>query len=344
MSRRPTLADVAREAGVSSATVDRVLNGRLPVRAGTTQRVIAAAERIGYHAAALMRERQHEGGVRRTLAFCLQKRSDPFYRALAEALQSACESRHPTPCIARISFQEALEPAAIADQLREAAQAADAVAVVAVDHPHVNAAIAELHAQGKPVFTLLSDLSAPERAGYVGVDARHSGRTVAWLLSRLAAPGPFAVFLGSHRYLGQEAAEGAFRSWLREHAPQRVVLDTQVNLEDERLAYEALQSLLAREPGLAGLYVAGGGVPGIVRALREHPDHVVSACTELMPDRRAAMIDGVLDLVLVSPRERIATTAVARMLEAVQCAAEGRPWPVAQSFTQPFELHTPENL
>ena len=45
---RPTLADVARAAGVSTATVDRVLNGRAGVRARTREVVTEAARRLGY--------------------------------------------------------------------------------------------------------------------------------------------------------------------------------------------------------------------------------------------------------------------------------------------------------
>ena len=51
---RPTIADVARQAGVSIATVSRVLNGSTPVQAGTSERVQAAVEALNYvpHAAA----------------------------------------------------------------------------------------------------------------------------------------------------------------------------------------------------------------------------------------------------------------------------------------------------
>lgn len=41
---RPTIADLARAAGVSTATVDRVLNGRQSVREETVRRVHDAAE------------------------------------------------------------------------------------------------------------------------------------------------------------------------------------------------------------------------------------------------------------------------------------------------------------
>src|SRR6218665_2001316 len=48
ISRRPTIVDVARRAGVSTATVDRVLNGRQGVRAPTVQRVMKSAAELGY--------------------------------------------------------------------------------------------------------------------------------------------------------------------------------------------------------------------------------------------------------------------------------------------------------
>ena len=345
MSKRPTLAAVAEAAGVSTATVDRVLNSRLPVRKATALRVIAAAEGIGYHGAALMRDRMSERAELRTLGFCLQKRADPFYIALGREVSAAAARRTQSQCVAVVEYMDVLEPAAIAAQLLALGREVEAIAVVAVDHPHVTAAIDTLHAEGKPVFALLSDLSAAQRAGFIGVDPRKAGRTAAWAISRLAhgGGGAVGVFVGSHRYLGQETCEISFRSYLREHAPGFKVLDTQVNLEDTQLAYEATLAMLARNADLAGIYVAGGGVGGIIRALREEsqPGRIVTVCNELMPDRRDALIDGVIDLVIGTPLPRVAEAAVNAMLHALDPAALPR---VADQLMLPFELFTPENV
>jgi LacI family transcriptional regulator len=348
--KRPTLGDVAEAAGVSSATVDRVVNSRLPVREATAQRVIEAAERIGYHGARLMRARLLERGERRmrTLGFCLLRRHEAFYQALGRELNAAT-AQHGWPGVAVIEYMRATEPAAIAQQMLELGREVDALGVVAIDHPHITAAVEELHALGKPVYALLSDLGAPQRAGFVGVDPRKSGRTAAWAVSRLSrAPGPVAVFVGSHRYLGHEACEMSFRAYLREHAPEFRVLDTQVNLEDAQLAHEVTLDLLRRYPDLAGIYDAGGGgTGGIIRALRSerppgHPaGHVVTVSNELTSEHRLALVDGIVDLVLVTPAARIARTVV----EAMHTALD-RPeaLPQAVQMTLPVEVCTAENI
>ncbi len=350
MTKRPTLQSVAEAAGVSSATVDRVFNGRLTVREGTALRVIEAAERIGYHGAQLMRERMRAqlGAIDapRTLGFCLQKRADPFYQAFARILTETVTRHEPERCKAVIAYMDELDPASIARTLLSLGEEADALGVVAVDHPHVTAAIETLHAAGKPTVTLLSDLSAPLRAGYIGVDPRKSGRTAAWAVCRLThrKAGTVGVFVGTPRYLGQESCEISFRSYLREHAPGLRVLDTQINLEDKQLAYEATLAMLARHDDLAGLYIPGGGVGGVIRALREEAigRHIVTVCSDLMPDRHDALVDGIIDLVIDTPLQQIAQTAVLAMLRALNTL----PGETAQAsqYPLPAQLFTSENV
>ncbi len=244
MAKRPTIADIARDAGVSIATVDRVLNRRLPVKEATVLRVVSSAEAIGFHAAGLLKQRMSEARPR-TFGFILQKRGDEFYQALARELAGATKAARSIRGKPIVEFIDDLAPATIAERLQEVGKRADALAVVAVDHPHVNDAIDRLAADGVPTFTLLTDLTAASRAGYIGLDSRKCGRTAAWTISRLArAAGKVAVLVGSHRYLGHETAEISFRSYFREHAPAFQLLETVVDQEEDRLAYESIRKIL----------------------------------------------------------------------------------------------------
>jgi LacI family transcriptional regulator len=279
-----------------------------------------------------------------TLGFCLQKSQSPFYQAMAAALREAAQQTSSARCTLHVAFMDSFEPGAIAEQVVAMGQRCDAVAAVAVDHPHVSAAVEQLHDQGKPLLALLSDLSAEHRRGYVGVDNHKRGRTAAWAIHRLSRrAGKVAVLVGSHRYLGQEVNEMAFRSALREKAEPLDVLDARINLEDDEVTYEVTLDLLARHPDLVGIYSIAGSVKGVVRALTEagRAGQVVVVCHELTPDHRRALVNGAVDLVIRTPLALFAQTAIQTLLRSLQTEA---PPAFGQPFVLPFELCTSENV
>jgi len=340
---RPTLSDVAREAGVGVATVDRVLNGRARVRPETARKVLEAAEAIGFRAANLIRQRVEERGAEYRLGFILQKRSAPFYRLLSRALTDATrESRriHGHP---QVEYLDELTPQAIVARLQQLADKVDAVALVAADHPLVRVAIDRLTERGVPVVTLLTDLTASRRAGHVGIDNRMAGRTAAWTIARLSRrPGKVGILMGSHRYQCQELCEVSFRSYFRENAPDFRIIEDMISLEDPQLAQEATLDLLQRHPDLVGIYVAGGGIEGVIEALRERPEYrdIVTVCNELTDHTRGALVDGIVDLVISHPRERLAARAVDVMVDALE-QQDAEP-PIQHLL--PFDIYISENI
>lgn len=342
MSKRPTLVDLAEAAGVSVATVDRVLNARHRVRESTAERVLGAAERIGFHAAPLLKRRLRPEAPTRTFGFLLQK-PDGFYRQLGADLEAA--TARLTDCRGRalIEFVDEISPTAICAAMLRMAERADAIGVVSIDHPRVSETVATLAARGKPVFALISDLTAEARAGYVGRDNRREGRTAAWLLARAArGPGKIGIIVGSHRYLCQETAEISFRAELRENAPGFEALEALVNLDDARIAYAATQELIARRPDLVGLYVCGGGTEGVVAAARDEADRAPLAivCNELTPKNRAGLIDGILTGVIATRTSALAE----RALEAMNRALEHGAPETSQQLIVPFDIFLPTNI
>ena len=341
--RRPTIATLAAAAGVSVATVDRVLNRRHPVREATARRVLEAAETLGYHATPLLRARVQERQRAARMGFLLQRESSPFYQQLASHLAAAAQGLAGPETRPAIEFVDELDAAAIVERMQAMSRRVDALAVVSVDHPRVTEEIERLHRQGIPTFTLLSDLSAPLRAGYIGLDARKAGRTAAWAITRFAQePGAVAIFVGSHRYLDHDTREISLRSYLREFAPDFRLLEPLVDLEQPAVAYDAALTLLRRHPELVGIYSAGGGTDGIVRALTEQGrgEQVVLVCNELTPSIRSALIDRVVDLVIATPTAALAERTVRAILDALARPVAAPAAPIML----PFEIYGPENI
>ena len=343
MSRRPTVADIARVSGLSVATIDRVLNGRLPVKPETAERVFVAAERIGYHGTGLIRRRLEQNLPHHRFGFLLQRPDQLFYQDFARALEYAATTPTQFRVAPTVAFLQSQTPGEIAERLKEMALRVDAVAMVAIDHPAVTAAVVEVEAMGKPVFSLLSDFAAGIRHGYVGTNNRKVGRTAGWLIAKAAArPGKMAIFVGSHRFHGHEMREIGFRSYLRESAPELTIIDTQVSLEDGALAHEATLDLLRRHPDLVAIYVAGGGTEGVINALREEgmAGRIVLVCNELNPFTHAALADNVATALIGTQLPSLAQQLMALMAGAV--AAPGAD-SSGQTFL-PFDIYVSENI
>src|SRR5271166_3531025 len=342
LSRRPTIADLARAAAVSVATVDRVLNGRNRVREQTAERVLGAAVAIGFHGTPLLKSRLRSNVPERTFAFLLQ-REDAFYAQFGADLAAATQALTQFRARPVVDFAPELSAGAIAERLLRLGEYAHAVAIVSVDHPRVSDAIATLKARGVPTFAILTELGAEAGAPYVGRDNRKEGRTAAWLIAKAAErPGKVGIIVGSHRFLCQETAEISFRAYLRENAPEFAPLEPLVNLEEPRIAYAATQDMIGANRDLVGLYICGGGQEGVIAAARDEaaPGELAIVCNELTAEARAGLIDGVLTAVISTPTALLAERAVAVMSTAIASPQETSPSPV---FV-PFELYLATNI
>jgi LacI family transcriptional regulator len=278
----------------------------------------------------------------RKFGFLLQKR-DAFYQVLGRELAEVTKSASYIEGKPIVEFMEEITPGFIVSKIKEVAPKVDALAVVAVDHPLVNEAIEAVVQSGTPVFSLLSDLSTPKKSGHVGLDGRKVGRIAAWTISRTArGPGKVGILLGSHRYLNQDLAEISFRSYMREHAPDFTLLEPIINLDDERIAYEAICDMVQNNSDLVAVYACGGGMDGLVKALREKRGdrRIVAVCNELTPMNRSGLIDGTVDLCLGHPVAPMVSQLVDMMAKA--CSAPEIPHFPPRLFSA--EIYISENI
>jgi LacI family transcriptional regulator len=342
MARRPTIEQLARASGVSVATVDRVLNKRLPVRPKTANRVYEAAARIGFHATGLIEQRLREDMPECRLGFLLISPESAFYQGFARELERVVGEAAGLRCSCRIEYASSQAPDAIAAKLQALAARCNAVAAVAPEHATLAAAIETLHGRGIPVFSLLSDFAAGVRQAYVGVHNGKVGRTAGWMIARCARkPGKVALIVGSHRFHGHELREIGFRAFFREEAPEFTVLDTVVNMESAEITETALLELAEEHPDLVGCYVAGGGMEGAISALRRLPEarRPVTVCNELTAQSRAALAEKLLTMVIATPLPQLCEALVPLMAK----AARGEGGNPGQVFL-PFEIHLPESV
>jgi len=340
VAHRTNIADLARVAGVSVSTIDRILNRRANVRPATAARVLAAAEELGFYALPTLRERLNADKPVARLGFLLQQSNRTFYRMIAEALRLALEES-PDRVELAVEHMDDLSPEAVSAQILRLSEKVQAVAVVSAEHPLVSHAIETLAAKGVRTYGLISELTAGCGVGYVGLDNWKVGRTAGWAVANLCrGPGRVGILVGNHRYRCQEQNESGFRSYLREHAAGFTILEPIQTFEDRFIARDVTGQLLLREPDMVALFVSGGGIVGVIEALKAsgRGTDIVTVGLELTAHTRTGLMVRELSLTLAHPIARMAADAVAQMVQDLRAGtAPGK-------RVLGFEIYTPENI
>lgn len=342
---RPTIPDLAKAAGVSVATVNRVLAGAGNVRPATQALVQEAAERIGFYGLGAIQAKVSASRPRYRFGFLLLQPHRQFYQNCAAAIRDAAASiaESGIDVEVRIEFLEDLSPQNTAARALELGERCDSVCITSAVHPVVTQAVEALQGRGLPVFALIAQLSAAGLVHYVGLDNWKVGRTSAWAIEGLCKrPGKIGILMGNPRYRNQEMNESGFRSYFREHGRDFTLLEPLSTHESSAVAEEMTEKLLSRHPDLTSLFVSGGGITGAMRALRAsgRASELVVVGYDLMDSTRAGLLDGTLKVVIAHPLRQLAEELVRGMVRATRSPNDG----VNHSRIVPFQIYTRENL
>ncbi|WP_121066012.1 LacI family DNA-binding transcriptional regulator [Chachezhania antarctica] len=316
---RTTVAQIAREAGVSPATVDRVLNDREGVRPRTRDIVMQIATRLGYFGPA---ESDDMKKVR--MDFVLPAGSNSFMQLMRRNLMEEAQSRGNVDLT--LHQIEGFDPSGLSARLMALRGKTDAVGLVSLDHPEVREAVNALSRSGVKISTLLSDLPSVTKVGYVGVDNRAAGRLAGLLVGRFLPRdirAHVAVFIGSQAYRGHEEREMGFRSILAEEYPDLTISGLTEVSDDRDRAYSETLRLLDSDR-ISAIYNVGSGNQGIARALRERrlERDVVFVGHDLTEATRMLLLDRTMDAVIDQNPRVQAREIVKLLVSAVKGSSE----------------------
>ncbi|TPI76627.1 LacI family DNA-binding transcriptional regulator [Mesorhizobium sp. B2-8-9] len=318
---KATVADIARSCGLSTATVDRVLNNRPGASAANRQRVLEAAKQLGYlptlDQVVLPSKPAH-------LEFFLPIGSNAFMADLAYHIEDYAQ-RLPLVASCCIHNLAGISPGALQSAVENLSLKANGVGVIAVDHPRTRNILRELVDAGIRLVTLISDVPAAPRSAYVGIDNRVAGRTAALLMGRFLGGrrGHLAMVVGSRSYRGHEEREMGFRSVLAEEFPDLTVSSAAESNDEPDASYRATVKALHDETDLLGIYCVGAGRSGVAKALLEVKPRLkpVFICHDLTRETRRYLVDDLADVVIDQNARLIAEQSVIRLLGSIASSA-----------------------
>ena len=296
MAHRFLIKEIALQAGLGVATVDRVLNGRAHVREHTRKRVEQAIKELE------KQELQLATVGRKLMIDVLVEAPARFADEIKEALEAELPGMHPVVCRPRFLMRETMTTADVVEALQSIGRrGSHGVFLKARDVPEIAEAIRELQRRGIPVITIFTDIPLSGRIAYAGLDNRVAGATAAYLLAQWLRPQPgnILITMSDERFRGEEEREISFRRALRIRYPQLTLVDASGGHGLDTLTEARVHQVLTTHVKISAVYSMGGGNVAILRALEaQHQSPVCFIGHDLDRDNVRLLREGKVQAIL----------------------------------------------
>jgi len=297
----PTVYDIAKVAGVSLATVDRVLNNRPGVRKVTYDKVQQAIKEIGYvrdiSAANLARRKVYR------FAFLLPESQGPFVASIRDSLdtvEAAKITDRTRILVHSIPINDPHATARILD--RFAPEDIDGVAVMAQETPQVRDAMVRLRDRNIAVVAFVSGQPPVAQDHFVGIDNVAAGRTAAMLMGRFLCCDDARVLTISHSMQARDSLERrlGFDAVMREQFPGVEVLPTLETHGDPVRVGKVIAQARRVYLNISGVYMFVSASSALLESLRKAGlfSSTVTIAHELTLHTKQSLLKGEIDAVI----------------------------------------------
>lgn len=253
---RPTTRDLAIAAGVSLATVDRVLNDRSGVRQGTVDRVNQAIEKLGFIrnmvAANLARGKNYN------FVFLLPRQGDQFLAGLVARIEEANTAFAAEMIRASVMNIHESDPYQIANLLSTLDHAQiDGVAIMAPESPQVRDAKARLAERGVDTVSFIAGQITSDRDDFVGIDNHAAGSTAGRLMGRFSHRRQGKIMVIAETMHARDSLERrlGFDEVISADYPHLSVLPSLETYGDAERTARVIKNGFASHTAIAGVYI-----------------------------------------------------------------------------------------
>lgn len=312
---RPTTKDLAKAAGVSLATVDRVLNGRAGVRKRTVEAVNEAIERLGFErnqiAATLARQRAYR------FAFALPRSGGEFLEEIIDRIREFDRAGRAEMVEADVIRLDERDPHRSARTIsRLSAEDVDGVAIMAPETPQIRDALHRMRERGIQTIPFVAN---QQEDGFVGIDNRAAGATAGRLMGRFLGAVRGTVVALTETTQSRDSLERrlGFDGVINRDFPNLRVLPTLETHGDPGRTQHVLRNALAAHDDVTGLYFMGAEArtPIEVARLLHATQNRVTIAHERTPSTEAALRNGDIDAVIHQDPGHLVRSAI-RILRA----------------------------
>jgi len=267
-----TMKEIAKLAGVSRGTVDRVLNNRGSVNQDTEKTIREIAKSLNYSPNIAgknlaVRKKKLKFG------FILFGTVDSnfFFADVVCGIKERAAALSDFGVTVEIRESRFYDPQEQVKTIEELVDLGiNGLAITPINHPDVAKKLRELSEKGIPVVTSNSDIPDCGRLAYVGSNYHKSGETAAGLMNLITGgKAKVGIISGSPLVLCHIERVAGFTEIIESNFPNLKIISKAVNNDDDDESFAVTREMLNNHPEIDALYLTAAGVGGACSAVIE---------------------------------------------------------------------------
>ncbi|MEQ9346303.1 MAG: LacI family DNA-binding transcriptional regulator [Thalassospira sp.] len=310
---RPTTKDLAKAAGVSLATIDRVLNGRSGVRQKTVDAVNEAIVRIGFErnqvAATLARQKGYRFG------FVVPRSGDEFLDVIVKHISEFDQASRAEMIQTKIVRIDEHDPHRAAKTLsRLSSDEYDGIAIMAPETPQIRDALHRMRERGIQTVAFISNQQEEDSQSFVGIDNVAAGATAGRLMARFLGQTSGSILVLAETMQSRDSLERrlGFDQVISPDYQQFHALPTLETHGYPDRTNLVLKNAFAAHKDIVGLYIMGSEARVAIEFARKlHGDgKLITVAHERTPSTEQALRENTLDALINQDPGHIVRSAV----------------------------------
>ena len=317
MNKKYTIKDIAKLAGVSKGTVDRVLHKRGKVSLAALEKVNEVLKVIDYEPNLIARNLKNNK-IHRISILLPDPEIDPYWLVCVRGIEDAIqEFKSYNLSIEIFYFNPEKKKSFLKTSETVLKLGTDAVLLPPLVHKETLEVIEKFDANNCIVNTFNNQVESSLVKSFVGQDLFRSGRVAAKLLDSVADAGQIAIIHIDENYknaVHMQEKERGFRSYFEEKESSSHSL-TKLKLKNPNVEFN-FNTFLNEHPDLSGIFVTTSKAYQIAKMISEVKGKKISIVGyDLIDENVAYLQQGIIDFIIHQNQKRQAYLGVTSLVE-----------------------------
>ncbi len=279
MKKRIRIKDVARKAGVSTGTVDRVIHNRGNVSKKARRKVLAALDELGYERNIIASTLAYNRSFR--IAVLLPDyRSDLYWAQPQKGAEKAQRAVQDYGVTVEFFFFDLFDPAVFLAQLDKMwSGKPDAILFAPVFLQESQLLLNQCQERQTPNIMINTRIEPADSLAYIGQNSRRSGLLAGRLLDLVLKKGQSALLLNLAKGVANAQhlidKELGFKQYFQENSAKNIRVITQnfAHFQNDKKLSAFLEALLTKHPDVGAIFVSNSRAYRVAQCLDEAHFH-----------------------------------------------------------------------